>query len=240
MSENISYLSVFIIGLLSGVHCIGMCGGIVGVLSLGLDQKSGRVKNFFSQLFYNLGRISTYTLAGLLFGWIGQVSVEGLASHQLHQILQTFSGVFMILMGLYLAGWWRVLTRVEQAGAILWKRIEPFARRLIPVKKIHHAYFVGMVWGWLPCGLVYSMLTMSLGSGSATNGALLMLAFGLGTLPNLLAMGLLAVGLKEFLRKPAVRYIAGIMVIGFGAWLLWAAWAPMDVDPHAGHQHHHH
>lgn len=238
MVENISYLSVFLVGLLGGVHCIGMCGGIVGVLSLGVDTQSSKLKNFLTQLFYNLGRITTYTLAGLVFGWLGQVSIEGLASHQLHQILQTFSGIFMILMGLYLAGWWRVLTKVEQVGALLWKRIEPFARKLIPIKKVHHAYFIGMVWGWLPCGLVYSMLTMSLGSGSATNGALLMLSFGLGTLPNLLLFGLVAVGLKNFLRKPIVKYIAGLMVIGFGIWLLWMAWMPMEVDPHAGHGHH--
>lgn len=238
MYDNITYLSVFMVGLLGGVHCIGMCGGIVGVLSLGLDQKAGKLQSTLSQTFYNLGRITTYTMLGLVFGWLGQISIQGLASHKLHLYLQTFSGVFMILMGLYLAGWWRVLTRVEQLGSLLWQRIEPYARKLIPIRKIHHAYFVGMVWGWLPCGLVYSMLTLSLGSGSATKGALLMLSFGLGTLPNLLAIGLLTVGLKNFLRQPIVKYIAGLLVIGFGAWLLWMAWFPMGVDAHSGQQHH--
>jgi len=236
MTENLSYLSVFIVGLLAGVHCIGMCSGIVGVLSMGLDKQASKAQHFLSQIFYNLGRITTYSLMGLVFGWLGQVSVQGLASHTLHQGLQTFSAVFMILMGLYLAGWWRVLVKVEQGGAVVWKRIEPFARKLIPIKKMHHAFFVGIVWGWLPCGLVYSMLTMSLGSGSAVNGALLMLSFGLGTLPNLVALGLLATNLRKFLRKPIVKYIAGLMVIGFGVWLLWSAWMP--ADPHAGHQHH--
>ncbi len=240
MSETPTYISVFIVGLLAGVHCIGMCSGIVGVLSLGLDKEAGKFKHLLSQLFYNFGRITTYSLMGLLFGWLGQVSIEGLASHQLHQFLQTFSAVFMVLMGLYLAGWWRILTKVEQGGTLIWKRIEPFARKLIPIRKIQHAYFVGMVWGFLPCGLVYSMLTMSLGSGNATNGALLMLSFGLGTLPNLVALGLLAAGLRKFLRKPIVKYIAGLMVIAFGVWLFWSAWFPMEADPHAGHQHHHH
>lgn len=238
MSEAPAYIPVFIVGLLAGVHCIGMCSGIVGVLSLGLDKQASKAQHFLSQLFYNLGRITTYSLLGLLFGWLGQVSIEGLASHQLHQILQTFSAVVMVLMGLYLAGWWRVLTKVEQVGALIWKRIEPFARKLIPIRKIQHAYFVGMVWGFLPCGLVYSMLTMSLGSGNASHGAFLMLSFGLGTLPNLVALGLLAASLRKFLRKPIVRYIAGLMVIGFGIWLFWQAWFPIGIDPHAGHGHH--
>jgi len=214
-------------GLLSGVHCVGMCGGIVSALSLG-SQAAPR-KKLWIQLFYNLGRISSYTLAGLLIGWIGAITTQAAASHSLHQILQTFSGIVLILMGLYLANWWRVLTKVEQAGAILWKRIEPFARKLIPIKTSKHAFLVGMLWGWLPCGLVYSMLTMSLTTASATQGALVMMSFGLGTLPNLLAMGLMAASLQTFLRKPVVKVIAGLLVIAAGVYLIFQVWAPMDM-----------
>jgi len=229
-------LAVFIIGILSGVHCVGMCGGIVGALTLGVDPQSGTKRRIGLQIFYNLGRISSYTLAGLMMGWIGAITTQSFASHSLHQILQTFSGVVLILMGLYLAGWWRVLTKVEQAGSIIWKRIEPFARTLIPIKNSKHAFMVGMLWGWLPCGLVYSMLTMSLTTASATQGALVMLSFGLGTLPNLLAMGLMATSLQKILRHPVIKVIAGVSVIIAGVYLITQVWVPMESGD--AHQHH--
>ena len=229
MTEQLTLASVFVMGLLSGVHCVGMCGGIVGALTLGVDPKSGTKRRLGFQVFYNLGRISSYTLAGLLMGWIGAITTQSFASHSLHQILQTFSGIVLILMGLYLANWWRVLVKVEQAGSIIWKRIEPFARKLIPIKNINHAFLVGMLWGWLPCGLVYSMLTMSLTTASATQGALVMLSFGLGTLPNLLAMGLMAASLQKFLRHAVVKAIAGVTVIAAGVYLIVQVWMPMDM-----------
>lgn len=235
MNELPVYLSALIVGVLGGVHCIGMCGGIAGVLSMGLDKDAGKVRLFAMQLFYNLGRISSYIIAGIFFGLLGEAVLRGSGSHVVHQYLQTFSGVFMILLGLYLSGWWRVLTRVEQVGGLLWKRIEPFARSLIPIRKLHNAYAVGMVWGWLPCGLVYSMLGLSLASGSGMEGGLIMLSFGLGTLPNLIAFGLLAASLRNFVRRPVVRYAAGLLVIGFGVWLIWQVWLP--ADPHVHHHH---
>jgi len=227
-------LSIFIMGLLSGVHCVGMCGGIASALSLGSQSKSGTQKRLWIQVFYNLGRISSYTLAGLLMGWIGAVTIQGFASYSLHQILQTFSGIVLIFMGLYLASWWRILVKVEQAGTVIWKRIEPFARKLIPIKKIHQAFLVGMLWGWLPCGLVYSMLTMSLTTGSATQGALVMLSFGLGTLPNLLALGLMAASLQKFLRHPVVKTMAALLVMAVGVYLIVQVWVPIGGD---GHHH---
>jgi len=219
-------ISSFIIGLLGGVHCVGMCSGIAGVLSMGLDPKASKIRHFMLQLNYNFGRISSYAFAGFIFGWLGEVAVRGSGSHIVHQALQTFSGVFMLLLGMYLSGWWRVLVKVEHIGAALWRRIEPFARTLIPIRGVPQAYLVGLVWGWLPCGLVYSVLTTALGSGSGSNGALIMFSFGLGTLPNLLAMGLLAGALRQWLRQPAVRYLAGMLVMGFGIYVIWQAWEP--------------
>jgi len=227
MIDNSMLISSFVIGLLGGVHCVGMCSGIAGVLSMGLDQRANKLRNFMLQLNYNFGRISSYAIAGFIFGWLGEVAVRGTGSHAVHQSLQTFSGIFMILLGMYLSGWWQVLVKVEHIGAGLWRRIEPFARTLIPIRSVPQAYFVGMVWGWLPCGLVYSVLTTSLGSGSGMNGAMIMFSFGLGTLPNLLAMGLLAGALRQFLRRPLVRYAAGMLVTGFGLYFIWQAWQPM-------------
>ena len=126
----------------------------------------------------------------------------------------------MILLGLYLAGWWSGLARVERAGGLLWKRIEPLGRRLLPVRSPWQALLLGMVWGWLPCGLVYSVLIWSLSAGGMLQGALLMGAFGLGTLPNLLLMGAAAGWLAGTLRQPLVRRIAGTLVILLGLAML--------------------
>jgi sulfite exporter TauE/SafE len=129
----------------------------------------------------------------------------------------------MCAMGLYLAGWWRGLAHVEKLGARWWRRIEPMGRRLLPVRRPRQALLVGALWGWLPCGLVYSVLIWSIATGSATQGALLMLSFGLGTLPNLLLMGLFANRVARTLRAPLVRGLAGSMVIGFGVYTLYVS-----------------
>ncbi len=223
-----TFLAPLVVGLLSGVHCVGMCGGIVSALSFGTQPEPSSRKSLWIQVFYNIGRISSYTVAGLLVGWLGAITTQSFASHTLHQGLQTFSGMVLILMGLYLAGWWRVLTKVEQAGTIIWKHIEPFARKLIPIKSANHAFVVGTLWGWLPCGLVYSMLTMSLTTASASQGALVMFSFGLGTVPNLLVMGLFATGLQPFLRQPAIKMIAGLLVMIAGVYLITQVWVPIE------------
>ncbi|MGD8483596.1 MAG: sulfite exporter TauE/SafE family protein [Thioalkalispiraceae bacterium] len=218
MPIEISYLSAFLVGLLGGVHCVGMCGGIVSALTLGTSpQQSTPWRYLFA---YNLGRISSYTLAGLIVGGLG----AQLASlHQLQLGLKVLAGLFMIAMGLYLAGWWFGLTRVEQLGGLFWKRLQPLGSRFIPVQSSLQAVILGSIWGWLPCGLVYSVLIWSLSVHSALDGALLMLAFGLGTLPNLLLIGAVTSSLKGWLQKPQVKVIAGSMVVIFGVYQLYQA-----------------
>lgn len=217
---SVDLLSAFVVGLLGGVHCVGMCGGIVGALSFGLPPD----RNLPILLAYNVGRISSYTLAGALMGALG-FYFSGLLPVQLAQrVLLTFAGLFLILMGLYLAGWWNALSRVERAGGLLWRRIEPLGRGLLPVRSVRHALLLGLLWGWLPCGLVYSALVWTVSAGGAVEGAMLMLAFGLGTLPNLLLMGVAAAQLTRWARQPLVRALAGALVILFGVLLLFDAW----------------
>jgi hypothetical protein len=217
---SVDLLSAFIVGLLGGVHCVGMCGGIVGALSLGLPPD----RNLPILLAYNAGRISSYALAGALMGALG-FYFSGLLPVQLAQrVLLTFAGLFLILMGLYLAGWWNALSRLERAGGLLWRRIEPLGRGLLPVRSVRHALLLGLLWGWLPCGLVYSALVWTVSAGGAVEGAMLMLAFGLGTLPNLLLMGVAASQLGRWVRQPVVRALAGALVIVFGVRLLFDAW----------------
>ncbi|MEW6292279.1 MAG: sulfite exporter TauE/SafE family protein [Pseudomonadota bacterium] len=209
MPDN-SLLALFIVGLLGGGHCAGMCGGIVGALSLQTQQGGTAV---LVHLAYNLGRIGSYVIAGLLAGLLGQAAGNLLA---LQNVLYLCASLMLIAMGLYLLGFTQFLSPLERGGQALWQRIQPLTKRFLPVRGIAQALPLGLLWGWLPCGLVYSALTTSLASGSAGQGALLMLAFGLGTLPNLLLAGLLLARFRRFAQARAVRVVSGLLVLGYG------------------------
>ena len=215
---DIDPLGAFLVGLLGGVHCIGMCGGIVGAISLGMPGEQGT--RWPMLLAYNLGRIASYTLAGAIAGGLGFFFSGLLPVQQAQQILLGVAGIFMILLGLYLGGWWNLLSYVERAGGHLWTKIEPLGRGLLPVRRVRQGLALGMLWGWLPCGLVYSVLIWAVSAGGAGEGALLMFAFGLGTLPNLLAMGAAAGQLQRLVRHVWVRWAAGLMIIAFGLFQL--------------------
>lgn len=210
---ELSFLSVFLVGLLGGTHCVGMCGGIVGALSLQLPERGGQ---WPYHLAYSLGRIASYAAAGVLAGAIG---ASGLLLGDLLPIQKALyfaANLLLIALGLYLAGIWHVVVQLERIGGVVWRRLQPYSKKLLPVRTVPQAFGLGMLWGWLPCGLVYSVLITALATGSATNGGILMLAFGLGTLPNVLAMGYFTRQLKLFMQHRGVRLAAGLLVAGFG------------------------
>lgn len=216
------YLAAFVVGLLGGVHCLGMCGGIVSALTFSLPPAQ---RNRFSNLLplllaYNSGRIGGYAIAGSLAGGVGAAFLNLGGLETLRHGLQVFAALFMVALGLYLAGIWQGVAKVENAGRVLWRHIEPLGRCFMPVDSALKALPLGFVWGWLPCGLVYSVLIWALSAGSMIKGALLMLAFGLGTLPNLLLMGAAAARLAKFTRNKTVRQAAGLLVVALGVILL--------------------
>lgn len=215
------YLAAFLVGLLGGVHCLGMCGGIVSALTFSLPpaQRNG-LQLMPLLLAYNGGRISSYVLAGALGGGLGAAFLSLAGVDALRYALQVVAAIFMITLGLYLGGFWMGVAKIENAGRVIWKRIEPFGRRFMPVDSPLKALPLGFIWGWLPCGLVYSVLIWTLSAGSIAKGALLMLAFGLGTLPNLLLMGAAAAKLSKSIRHPWVKRMAGLLVIALGCLLL--------------------
>jgi len=209
------YLVAFLTGLLGGVHCFGMCGGIVGALTLS-TSKEKKASPLIINLGYNIGRISGYIVAGAIVGFLGSSLVDLTGIQTAKQVLAVIASLFMIALGLYLAGIWNGIARIENLGALLWKQIQPLTKRFIPVTSFQQALPLGFLWGWLPCGLVYTALIWTLSSGGAIEGALIMLAFGLGTLPNLLAMGVIAVRLARWVNNPKVRMIAGVLVVLMG------------------------
>lgn len=208
-----STVAVFFVGLLGGVHCLGMCGSIVGILTSQLP-KNGALWPF--HFAYNSGRIASYVLAGFLVGAIGQAGLLLRDAVPIQHLLFALSSLMLIALGMYLAGIWSMVRHIEKAGSLLWKRIQPLTRPLFPITNPTRAFLLGTLWGWLPCGLVYSVLVTALASGHAQSGALVMLAFGLGTLPNLMAIGLLWERLRDWVRSPRVRLIAGLIVMAFG------------------------
>lgn len=213
------YLAIFLFGLASGVHCASMCGGIVGALSMQVEQPlsgPGRGGQWRLHLGYSLGRIFSYTVAGALFGALGSVGMiyDGVLPVQI--ALYVLANLMLIALGVYLAGFTRVLAPLERAGQVLWRRIQPVTRRFLPVRSVAQAVPLGALWGFLPCGMVYGVLAAALMTGSAWRGAGLMLAFGLGTLPNLLLAGLALGRFRDFARNAKVRLAAGLLVLGFG------------------------
>ncbi len=211
---EISLLTAFLAGLLGGAHCVGMCGGIVAAMSF----QGGRRQPVSFHLGYNLGRIASYTLAGALAGLIGSAAFLSDTLLPVQKSLYIVAQIILILMGLYLAGLSRAVLWLEKAGSGLWNRLQPLFGKLLPIRDFPGAVVAGAVWGWLPCGLVYSVLVTALASGRAGSGALLMLAFGLGTLPNLLAMGWAAEHLRRLAANRTIKLIAGLTVAGFGVW----------------------
>jgi sulfite exporter TauE/SafE len=208
-----SLMSAFLVGLLGGGHCVGMCGGIVSAVSMHLPQNKSKVPFL---LAYNVGRILSYTLAGAIAGLVGASSFFLEHVLPIQHVLYGISSLILIALGLYLAGIWHGVTYLEGAGKAIWKTLQPYSKRYIPVQSFKQAFLLGSLWGWLPCGLVYSVLIAAIATGNAVSGGLLMLAFGFGTLPTLLTMGMAAVRLKTMLQNIWVRRASGLLVLGFG------------------------
>lgn len=219
------WLAAWMLGLFSSAHCLGMCGGIMGALSAAIPAEA-RGRRWRLLLSYNVGRIASYTLMGLLAGLVA----GGITP--LDPVLRLLAGLLLIAMGLYLAGWWRGLTWLERGGAVVWRRLQPLGKSLLPVRREPQALLLGALWGWLPCGLVYTALAYALAQGNVWASGGTMLAFGLGTLPAVLAAGVMAQQLTRLLQRRGLRVFMALAIILFGLWTLWPA-----VGGHGGAAH---
>ena len=209
---DLDFLSAFIIGFLGGGHCISMCGGITTMLTSALpEQQKSKLPYLLS---YNIGRIFSYSLIGAIAGFTGSIAVKSIGFPIV--ALKIFAGIFLILLGLYIGQWLMWLTKVEFIGKRLWKILSPISKKLIPIDTVKKSLLLGMLWGWLPCGLVYSTLTWSLASGNAVNGALIMTFFGLGTLPALLTISFGIINIKLILQNILFRKLMALLLIFYG------------------------
>jgi hypothetical protein len=195
-----------------------MCGGVMGALSLALrtEVRGAPVAMARYLLAYNGGRVLSYALAGGVAGGLGMTLVHTSGVLHVPDVLRIVASLLMLAIGLHLAGWLPAVARLERLGAPLWRRLEPVARRLVPVRSVWQAVLYGAVWGWLPCGLVYVMLGMAASRVGVVEGAAYMAAFGLGTLPTLMATGLFAGRLYQLRRTPLVQRSAGLLVAAIG------------------------
>lgn len=217
MSSDPLWLAALLIGLAGSVHCVAMCGGIVGALTFSIPKGTSAFPYMAS---YHAGRILSYSLAGALTGSLGAIF-----SHQVNHglmLLNLFSGVFLIALGLYIGDWWRGLAVLERIGGRIWKPLVPLSKTFLPFKHPLFAVPYGIIWGWLPCGLVYSTLSWSLASGSALKGALVMAMFGLGTLPALLSLGTFSHKLRPILTHRSSKKVIALCLLGFGLYVLFS------------------
>lgn len=232
IADSALLFTAFATGLLGSTHCVGMCGGISAALSFALPPEARQGWRLLAfQLAYNSGRILTYTLLGVAVGALAHGVLGGWAQSPWPRVA---AGLFMIALGLYLAGWWLGLQKLERVGGSLWKVLEPLRKVVFPVNRFWKALVAGGLWGFLPCGLVYSALALALARADAVLSGGVMLAFGLGTLPVLLLTGAFAGKVRSLMQNAGTRRLAGVLVILFG---VWTAGQPLFMK-HSGHGGH--
>lgn len=208
-------ITAFLVGLAGGVHCAAMCGGIVAALNFRPDPAARRGA-LSRQLAYGLGRVSSYAAAGALAGGAGSLALQTQRLLPAQLVLLVVANALIVSLGLSLAGFPALIRPLERAGLLLWRGLRRIGVRVSPARTPAGAFATGLAWGWIPCGLVYGVLATALASGSAPRGAAVMAAFGAGTLPNLLAIGLAAERLRNLLVRPRTRMLAGAFVVLLG------------------------
>ncbi|UJF18111.1 sulfite exporter TauE/SafE family protein [Vibrio sp. SS-MA-C1-2] len=221
---NLDAFSAFLIGLMGAGHCFAMCGGISAAVTAGIPQQQSHVvRHFLTLASYNFGRIISYMIAGAIIGsTIASVSDYGIETNGLIY-LRLFAALLMFLIALHIGQWWSGVNKIEVIGKFIWPKISPFAKRFLPIRTPLHAIPFGFIWGWLPCGLVYTTLSWAAVSGSGTEGAIVMLSFGLGTLPAMLTIGVIAAKLKSIFLNLKFKRVNSLFLIAYSIHIAYIA-----------------
>lgn len=240
--------SAFLMGLFGGVHCVTMCGGVVGMLCSAAPRcptaqatRGSRLSQAPYWLAYNTGRIASYTLLGLLFGALGTLSTGIFPLDAVRLGLRGLAALCMLGVGLHLAGLPSIVRAFESAGAPLWRRVSPLAKRFLPLRTPWHALVLGALWGLMPCGLLYGALALAASAESPSLGAATMAAFGIATLPVMLTMSAVAQSIARWVARRAVKRFAGLVFLAFGLWSTAGLAAQMGMGAMLGiaPSHHH-
>ena len=218
-------IGAFLAGLLGGLHCVAMCGGWIAVVA-GPPAPvpllpAGRMRA--GQAASQIGRVMTYVLLGAAFGAAGGAAFA-VAVAPVQRGLYVLANGMLLLLAVSLAARGIEFAWLERAGLAAFRRLMPAVARLAPREGVASRLFLGMVWGFTPCALVYGVLPVAMLAGSAADGALVMLAFGLGTLPNLLAAGWTVARSRRWFAAPAWRYAAAAIIAAFALIGLYRAW----------------
>ena len=227
--------AAFIAGLAASGHCLAMCGGITGALAM-RNAQSGATSRVANVATYNLARITSYAIAGAIAGLLGAVLLDAVNVRPLSVTFRVLAGLIMLAAGGRLLFGWRFLDPIESAGSGLWRRIAPWAARSSRAGGLSGSLGLGLAWGWLPCGMTYSMLLLAATTANVATGALTMVAFGAGTLPSMVTAGL---AFDRFARalssRASMRRIAGVLLVAFGLWTVGQSLYALGAAGHASH-----
>lgn len=227
--------TAFLAGLLGAGHCFGMCGGIAG----GLGALSSGRNAWLSAVLFNFGRVLSYSLLGGIAALVLGAAGEALSVPAWSRWLRVVTALLIALVGLRFLFDWKGIAQIEKAGAGLWRRMTPLVRRAASHPGLAGRLALGLCWGFLPCGMVYTVLLTAISTGGFGSGFLTMLAFGAGTLPALLGMTLWAPALSGFLQERTTRRLVGLGLLLVAAWTLFVLFGMGSGGMGAGHQHHH-
>ncbi|MDC3332795.1 sulfite exporter TauE/SafE family protein [bacterium] len=231
MSPEISFITAFMMGLLGSSHCVVMCGGLCAAIGV-------KDNGFLTLVLYNVGRLLSYSLLGLLMELVGTVLIESLPD--LLMTLRVLSGALLIVMGLYISRLWMGAAYFERIGIVLWRRLQPLNKGLLPIDRWWKVIAIGVLWGFLPCGLVYSALAWSMTSVDVMSPSLLMLCFGLGTVPAMLSLGWLGQAVMKKLQSKQFRLLAGTLVVLMGVATMATPLIHMNNNNNGSDHSHHH
>jgi sulfite exporter TauE/SafE len=226
----ITLSGAFVMGLASSGHCFAMCGALAGALGMRARAAAGPAP---SALLYQVGRLGGYAIAGAVCGALGATLQAVLDMTSLIVTLRVMAGLVLVLAGVRLFCRWNAFAGLERLGATLWLRLQPLIHRSARIEGARRALVLGLLWGWLPCGLVYSMLLFSALTARAFDGAAVMLAFGLGTLPAMLTSTWLAAEVQQWLARRSLRMVSAALLIGCGIWLAVASLPGTHAHVHA-------
>lgn len=212
-------LTALATGLAGSAHCLSMCGSINATLSLNTQHKRHLPS-------YHLGRLLSYTLLGSLLGLI--LPFLGLTLHQpkTAHLIRQLTSLLIIATGLYLLFDLTLIRRLERYGLILWKPLARLTQSLLPIQSHSDALLIGLLWGLLPCGLIYTALALAISSANPLIAALIMLSFGIGTLPAMLSISLFSGIILRTLAHSYGKKTLGLFIIALGSWTLFALRQP--------------